>query len=56
MFEKKSKICVDLPLRLRTCDNMEESRKRPYRSEDEDQTTLEDIVKGHMDTNDAHVL
>ncbi|KAF8117982.1 hypothetical protein N665_0007s0031 [Sinapis alba] len=51
MLEERSKEGA----RPRTCDNMEESR-RSETDEDEDQKALEDLVKGHMDVKDTHVL
>ncbi|CAH2080158.1 unnamed protein product [Thlaspi arvense] len=50
---------VDLP-RPRTCEkNIEESRRRSCTSdtdEDEDQKALDELVKGHMDAKEAHIL
>ncbi|CAH2048132.1 unnamed protein product [Thlaspi arvense] len=52
MLEERSK-------KEAACDSIEESRRRSCGSEtdeDEDQKALEDIVKGHMDAKDTHVL
>ncbi|ESQ29037.1 hypothetical protein EUTSA_v10023231mg [Eutrema salsugineum] len=59
MLEEKSKEVADLSSRPRTCDDIQESRKgscRNERDEDEDQKALEDLVKGHKDAKDTHVL
>ncbi|CAE6202989.1 unnamed protein product [Arabidopsis arenosa] len=59
MVGQRSKKTVGLP-RPRTCErNTEESRRRPCTSEtddDEDQKALDELVKGHMDAKEAHVL
>ncbi|XP_010441281.1 PREDICTED: myosin-11-like isoform X2 [Camelina sativa] len=59
MVGKRGKKTVDLP-RPRTCErNTEESRRRSCTSEtddDEDQKALDELVKGHMDAKEAHVL
>lgn len=59
MLGQRRKRALDLP-RPRPCENKtEESRRRSCTSEtdeDEDQKALDELVKGHMDAKDAHVL
>ncbi|EOA15970.1 hypothetical protein CARUB_v10004065mg [Capsella rubella] len=59
MVGKRSKKTADLP-RPRTCErNTEEPRRRSCTSEtddDEDQKALDELVKGHMDAKESHVL
>ncbi|CAA7055456.1 unnamed protein product [Microthlaspi erraticum] len=59
--QKRRKRAVDFP-RPRPCEiNTEESRRRrsctsETDEEDEDQKALDELVKGHMDAKEAHVL
>ncbi|KFK33030.1 hypothetical protein AALP_AA6G321500 [Arabis alpina] len=59
MLGQRRKRALDLP-RPRPCENRtEEPRRRSCTSEtdeDEDQKALDELVKGHMDAKDAHVL
>ena len=59
MEGQRTKKTVDLP-GPRTCErNTEESRRMSCTSEtddDEDQKALDELVKGHMDAKEAHVL
>ncbi|ESQ46843.1 hypothetical protein EUTSA_v10027632mg [Eutrema salsugineum] len=59
MVGQRRKRTVDLP-RPRPCENnTQESRRRSSTSEtdeDEDQKALDELVKGHMDAKEAHVL